>query len=86
MEVDNEQVEFIRSLMSDESKTWKQRWDSLVAWNREHRGWKGCHATFGNKKDGTAPTEEEMCEELCRIVLGRAEGRLEEVDVTGQPL
>ncbi len=38
MEIDKEQVEFIDGLFSDESKTWEERFDAIVEWQKKNRG------------------------------------------------
>ena len=86
MEKDQEQVEFIEGLFSDESKTWEERWDAIVAWRKKNRGLKGVHISVMPPKDGISIDTEKFAEELCRIALEAAKGELKEVDITKEEL
>lgn len=86
MGIDKEQVEFIEGLFSDESKTWEQRWDAIVAWRKKNRGLLGIHVSAMPPKEGVQIDTERHAEELCRVALGAAKGELKEVDITKEPL
>lgn len=73
---DEELVEFIESLFSDESMTWVQRWDAIFEWKAKHYGIMVSCARFKKKDDGSRPTPEEIGEAICRTELAIAKGEL----------
>ena len=52
MEPDKEQIEFIEGLFSDESKTWENRLDEIIAWRKKNRGLQGFHVSVLPLKGG----------------------------------
>ncbi|MBO6031890.1 MAG: hypothetical protein J6Q22_10655 [Prevotella sp.] len=82
MEVDNEQVRFIEDTIADSSKTWEQRFDSIVSWRKKNRRLLGLHITLNPTiKEGDVNVEK-VAEELCKIALESAKGTLEEVPLS----
>lgn len=84
--IDDEQVEFIEGLLADESKTWEERLDEIIAWRKKNRGLLGIHVSIMPPKDGAPFDPEKFAEELCRIALEAAKGELKEVDISKEEL
>ena len=77
---DEEAVAFFEVLANDESLSWEQRLEKMIAWEKEHRGLKAVHCTVWDEN----ATKEDVARGLFQMKLSSAKG--EDEDVTNEEL